>query len=134
MKFKVPQSLVEFDIPDEWWSFAEMQTFEDHGGGYYPYSPVAADRVQVVSLSSVEPPTRSEGVPSFKKYKLVPVLFAFQSPECELPPIAVQRISSPSQYEFRVLNGYHRFYSSVAVGYSKLPIIAAKGATLSIQD
>ncbi len=123
MKFKVPQSSVEFDIPDEWWSFAEMQTFGNHGGEYYPYSPAVADKVQVVSLSNIEPPTRSEGIPSFKKYKLVPVLLAFQSPECELPPVEVQRISSRGQYEFRVLNGYHRFYSSIAVGYSSLPII-----------
>lgn len=122
MKFKVPESCVEFVIPDEWWSFAEMHTFSDHGGDYYTYSH-AHKKVQVVLISSVEPPTRSNGVPSFKKYKLVPVLLAFLSPEGELPPIEVQRISSPSQYEFRVLNGYHRFYSSIAVGYSRLPII-----------
>lgn len=123
MKFQTSKTEVEFEIPGEWWSFAEMHSFRPNGGGFYPYSPALAEGVQVVPLSSIEPPMRSEGVPPFKKYKLVPVLLAFQSPECALPPVEVMRATSSSPYQFRVHNGYHRFYGAVAAGYSKLPVV-----------
>lgn len=123
MKFRTSNSDVEFEIPDEWWSFSEMHSFQPNGGGFYPYPPELAERIQVVPLSSIEPPIRSEGIPPFKKYKLVPVLLAFQSPECALPPVEVERSTSSSQYQFRVRDGYHRFYCSVAARYSKLPVV-----------
>lgn len=54
------------------------------------------------------------------KYKLVPVLMAFQSPECYLPPVELEALAG-EPYRFRVLNGFHRFYASVVVGYASLP-------------
>ncbi|MGH8488341.1 MAG: hypothetical protein ACREXS_05600 [Gammaproteobacteria bacterium] len=123
MKFRTPCTHAEFEISDEWWSFAEMESFRPVGGGFYPYSPVCANLVEVVSLSVVEPPKHDVGVPRFKKYKMVPVLLAFQSPECALPPVEVVRLSESPRYQFRVRNGYHRFYASVAVGYHSLPVV-----------
>jgi hypothetical protein len=35
---------------------------------------------------------RNSGVLPFKKYKMVPILFAFCSPECALPPIEVDAL------------------------------------------
>jgi hypothetical protein len=121
MKFRTPNSL-EFTIPDDWWHFAEMNTFSPNGGGYYPYPFQLAEKVTVVNLTEVEPPKRDDGVPPFKKYKLLPVLFAFQSPECALPPVEATILSGDGKFKYGVLNGYHRYYASVAVGYSKLPI------------
>lgn len=121
MKFRTPSSL-EFIIPDDWWQFAEMSSFSPNGGNYYPYSFQFADTVVVVNLAEVEPPKRNDGVPPFKKYKLLPVLFAFQSPECALPPVEAKVISGDGKFKYCVLNGYHRYYASVAAGYSMLPI------------
>ena len=120
MKFLVPNGNTEFEIPDDWWQFADMSSFKPGPGGYFPYAPNPSGEVRVVALSTVEPPLRASSVPPFKKYKLVPILLAFTSPECAVPPVEVE--PSSGAYSFRVRNGYHRFYASVAVGYYKLPV------------
>jgi hypothetical protein len=122
MRFSTPRNDVEFEIPDEWWTFAEMNAFSTDGGGYYPYPFQCAKSVEIVELVDVEPPSRNDGVPPFKKCKLVPVLLAFTSPECALPPVEVEALSSDGRPRYRVVNGYHRYYASVAAGYTKLPV------------
>ena len=123
MWFETPEADVRFEIPDDWWHFAEMDRFFPNGGGFYPYTLTCVHEIEVVPLSDIEPPIRASGVPPFKKYKLVPVLFAFSSPECALPPVEVSVPASSERYHFKVLNGYHRYYASVAAGYTKLPVV-----------
>jgi hypothetical protein len=118
-RFLIPLMAALFEIPDEWWSFAEMGGFAPSGGGYY--APPPTSDFEVVAVEAVEPPMRNGGVPPFKKYKLVPVLFAFRSPECALPPIEVFS-ASEGPYRFKVRNGYHRYYASIAAGFTKLPV------------
>src|SRR6266849_1607646 len=127
MRFEISATGIGFEIPDDWWSFAEMDSFSPKGGGFYPYkqSDITED-IHVVLLSEIEPPMRNSGVPPFKKYKMVPVLLAFLSPECLLPPVEVQALASSKTHRFKVYNGYHRYYASVAVGYTKLPIVMHK--------
>ena len=69
------------------------------------------------------PPVRANGVPLLRKYKIVPVLLGYLSPECALPPVEVHLSKQPGPYRFTVYNGYHRFYASIAVGYPYLPAI-----------
>ncbi len=121
MIFTTPGSDHTFEIPDDWWQFTDMGLFRPNSSGFYPYN-TTTEPVDLVAIEAVEPPSRKAGIEEFKKYKLVPVLLAFQSPECALPPVLVKRISSPSKYQYYVHNGFHRFFASVAAGYSKLPV------------
>ncbi len=124
MKFRTPRGDVEFAIDDRWWQFAEMDAFLNRRiGDYFPIPVGSAKSACVVEAFDVEPPARSAGVDSLKKYKLVPLLCALQSPECALPPISVARNSAGAPYAYRVTNGFHRFYASVAVGYPKIPVV-----------
>ncbi len=124
MKFRTSPTGVEFDISDEWWILAEMDRFDRRGGRFYYYGGHPnTDRAEVVDLASVEPPTRQVGVPLFRKYKLMPVLFAFTSPECSLPPVKVTCLLEPQVYWFRVTDGLHRYYASAAVGYTGMPVV-----------
>lgn len=124
MRFQTPLRDRSFEIPDEWWLFAEMDGFFDIGSGYYPYDPTRAEaEVHVVELLEIEPPERNPGVELLRKHKLVPVLFALQSPDGELPPVEINIIPSGGRYRFKVYNGYHRYYASVAVGYRYLPVV-----------
>ena len=128
MQFETPVTGTRFEIPDEWWSFADMDSFTLQGGRFYPYHQIMGapgGDVEVVRLAEVEPPLRNEGVPPFKKYKLLQVLFAFQSPEGALPPVEVF-LASSGRYRFKVRNGYHRYYASVAVGFAQLPIVVCQ--------
>ena len=87
------------------------------------YSPYQSSRVvEIVSLSDTEPTRRDAGVISFKKYKMCPVLFAFQLPECALPPVVVEFMSASQAFRYRIVNGFHRFYASVHVGYTHIPV------------
>jgi hypothetical protein len=123
MIFQTPTGIA-FDIPDDWWAFAEMEKFSGIGGGFYFFGGQPNEHLaEVVELRDVEPPTRDTGVALFKKYKLLPILFAFKSPECSLPPVKVERLTLPNGYSYRVTNGVHRYYASAAVGYTKLPVI-----------
>jgi hypothetical protein len=115
MEVSIPGQTNQFEIPDDWWVFAEMEGFRPSGGGYYP--PPAGIDFDVVPIAEVEPPARNQGVRAFDKFRLMPVLFAFRSPECALPA------APGGPYRFKVRNGYHLFYASIAVGYSKIPVI-----------
>jgi len=121
MKFKTPRTGIEFEIPSEWWLFSEADKLNLTNSRFYPY-PISSENTEVVDITEIEPPTRNNGIPAFKKYKLVPVLMAFTSPECELPPVHVVKHST-GEYKYTVANGYHRYYASIAVGYSMLPVL-----------
>jgi hypothetical protein len=115
MLFKTPRHDQVFDIPDAWWHFAVDPAWNP-GSTLYPWCASATD-VQRLLLVDVKPPERDPGIALFKKYKLVPVLMAFQSPECALPPIEVEK-TGDAAFSYCVMNGLHRFYASVAVGYT----------------
>jgi len=119
MQFETPDPGITFEIPDHWWVIADMVDFKPPSAGFYTPS---TSPFEVIELNDVEPPRRSPGVALFKKYKLIPVLFALQSPECKLPLVQVVRIQAPKRYRFIVQNGVHRFYASVAAGFSRLPV------------
>lgn len=110
---------MHYTIPDDWLTFCEMPNWT-RGTDYYPYQSSRA--VEIVSLSDIEPPRRDAGVIPFKKYKMCPVLFAFQSPECALPPVVVEFMSASQAFRYRIVNGFHRFYASVHVGYTHIPV------------
>ncbi len=121
MKFITPRSGVEFEIPDDWWIFSEMDKFSLNKGRFYPYCTKDSN-IEVVDIYEIEPPTRNNNIQPFRKYKLVPLLMAFTSPECALPPVEVVPNKEFETYHFKVKNGYHRYYASIAVGYPMLPI------------
>lgn len=110
---------MDLTIPEDWLAFCDVTNWT-RGSDYYPYPP---DRtVEIVALSDVEPPRRDVGMAPFKKYKMCPVLFAFQSPECSLPPVVVQPLTAGEAFRYRLMDGFHRFYASVHVGYTHIPV------------
>lgn len=54
---------------------------------------------------------------------MVPIVFAFISPECALPPVEVGALTESAACRFKVRNGYLRYYASIAVGYPLLPVV-----------
>jgi hypothetical protein len=123
MQFQTPRGDRFFQIADDWWRFADMGQFSpEDGGGYYPY-PSEVANVHVLPLRDIEPPMRAPGLEPFKKYKLLPVLFAFGSPEGQLPPVHVVASHADPAYPYRLTNGFHRFFASVAAGYTSIPAL-----------
>jgi hypothetical protein len=112
----------EYRIPADWLIFCEIATWQRRSD-LYPWSP-SVTNVERVAIVDIEPPRRDAGMAkAFRKNKLVPVLLAFTSDECALPPIALEQLPPGSPFKYRVTNGFHRFYASRHVGYTSIPAV-----------
>jgi hypothetical protein len=93
MHFETPAPGIVFDIPDNWWAFADVAGFTARSDFY----PPDTSPFEKVALADIRPPACSTGVPLIQKYKLVPVPFAFQSPECSLPLVKLIELPEPGR-------------------------------------
>jgi uncharacterized ParB-like nuclease family protein len=98
-----------------------MHTTYCRVGDFYPFPSNLVDNVEVVDLRVIRPLVRSVGTNGFRKYKMACVLMAFQDPNGALPPIEIRRIESDPNYSYELIDGFHRYYASIAVGYTKIP-------------
>jgi hypothetical protein len=119
--FTVPGSSVEFEVPDDWWQFCDMEAFRP-ATTFYLYSQRDGG-VQTVPIAEVRPPERSAGVVGFHKNRLAPILLAFPSDRCSVPAVPVREFADGGRYRYEVLDGYHRYYASIAAGYTRLPVL-----------
>ena len=120
MVFSVPRSTVRFTIPDDWWQFCDCARFH-RKADFYIYPPELDLHTNVVAIEDVEPPQRDAGTELFKKHRLVPVLLGLQSQQGVVPPVEVL-VQGCGRYKYKVRNGFHRFYGSIALGFPRLPV------------
>ena len=116
MKWKVPNSEVEFEVPDDWWTSAGMENFVP-SSDYYPTKKSSCS--EIVAVEEVDPPLREKGFRN--RESVVEVLIKMRTGE-ELEPIEVRSREKTGTEKYRVKNGFHRLYLSIAIGYPKLPI------------
>ncbi len=125
MRFRLPLLPGEFEIPDEWWAKARMAGFVPLGKTYHSTATAVA-----VPLHEVEPPFRlPEGVldwNGFDRSRLISVLNGFVAAQ-EIAPVSLLFLPSgdfpPAPFRYRVRDGFHRFYASVAAGFECLPAL-----------
>ncbi len=119
MKFIVPHTEYEFSIPDEWWIESGMNNFsqkEDH------YISGSNNKVKIISIEEIKPPLRTNNAFWFRnKESIVPVLKSIANREA-LDPITVWSKEKTKTDRYIVKDGFHKFYASVAAGFSKIPI------------
>lgn len=121
MQFTVPAAGAVFEIPDEWWEEAAIRTFSPRATAYQ-YFARNAEPVQLVSLDHIEPPIRDSGVAGLRRERTVRLLRGFVAGDAiDLVPIDVP--PGLRRFPYRVRDGYHRFYCSVAAGFTHLPCI-----------
>jgi hypothetical protein len=111
-KFNLPGSSIEFEIPDDWWQFCDMEKFRP-ATTFYLYLQRDAG-VETVPTSEVAPPERSAGVVGLHKNRLTPTLLAFTSDRCALPAVSVRELADGGPYRYQVIDVYHRYYASIA--------------------
>lgn len=125
MRFPFPLLPAEFEIPDDWWAEAGMAGFVPTRGSYRS----RADAI-IVRLRDVEPPSRlPECLLDFKGFsrdRMVRVLSGFVT-DAEIEPVTVAMYPPvdlpPAIFRYRVWDGVHRFYASVAAGFEYLPVV-----------
>jgi hypothetical protein len=128
MRFSFPCFPGEFEIPTEWWREAGMEGFTPTAATY-----LSTTATGTIPLRNIEPPVRFPECPQdgggFKRESMVSVLRGISSGS-DIEPVPLIVLPSfpefavprpPRPFDFRVYNGYHRFYASVAAGFSCLP-------------
>jgi hypothetical protein len=127
MRFRFPLLPAEFEIPDAWWSDAGMTAF---GPGAPSYRCTPHPNVIAVLLREIEPPFRNPGVlrdwQGFDRARMIRVLGGMAT-GAEMPPVPVVALppadDPAAPFAWRVCDGFHRFYASVAAGFEMLPVV-----------
>jgi hypothetical protein len=125
MRFSFPLLPAEFELPDSWWADAGMAAF-CLGAPSYRSSPDAL----AVPLREVEPPSRNPEVMcdwrGFDRARMIRVLGGMAT-GAEMPPVSVVALppadDPAAPFAWRVCDGFHRFYASVAAGFEMLPVV-----------
>ena len=121
MRFPMPHYPCEFEIPDDW--------LREAGAiGFTPITTSYRSRpgTTLVPLTAIEPVPRlvKKDFRGFERNRLIRLLQGFVSAD-EIEPVPLSELPllefAPTPYRFRVRNGFHRFYASIAVGYEHLP-------------
>jgi hypothetical protein len=121
MRFAFPRYPAEFEIPDDWWIEAGMSQFVPQQRQAY------RSRAETFALDEIEPAFRTDPLDcnGFVRSRMVAILRGFVD-DSELPPICLLVI--PPRYEwpnnpfkYRVIDGVHRFYASIAAGFNCVP-------------
>jgi hypothetical protein len=124
MRYPMPHFSCEFEIPDDWIAEAGAQAFS-RGTAAYRTSAQACD----TPLTEVEPPPRLAHVHlswrGLDRDRFVRVLnwMVLGVPIEPVPVVEMPFVDlGSSPYKFRVRDGVHRFYASIAAGFTHLPL------------
>ena len=126
MRFAMPHYPCDFEIPDEWWSEADMVGFKPTDVAYRS-STLAA----LIELTQIEPMPRlietKNDFHGLDRARLIDVLKKIVRGD-EIYPVPVFELRvfdefTASPYLYRIRDGYHRFYGSIAAGFSHLPVV-----------
>lgn len=116
MRFRIPNCHDSFEIPDEWWEASDME-------GYIPKSAhYRTDQTSsmIVPIAEIEPPRRANGLWFRNRDTVVDLLQGIRY-GVALPPIEVWSKGKRSTI-YSVRDGFHRFYLSIAVGFTEIPL------------
>jgi len=111
-----------FTLLASWWTESGMEGFERRSKSY---RFAAAPNISLVALEDIAPMKMDDrlhlGHGGFSRRRMTEVLRAIASDRA-LPPIeVVEPWHSP--YKYVIGGGVHRFYGSVAAGFSQIPIV-----------
>jgi hypothetical protein len=113
---------IGFDIPDDWLSRSGLLTtarLRDH----FAPAPDEHRETRLLDLLTVTSPVRNPGVRWFDEKRMLRILDGIICDQ-PMPPIEVdQPPGNPLPY--RVRDGFHRYYVSVAAGLRRIPAVPA---------
>jgi len=118
MRYVIPGTKTEFEIPDEWLRSAGMEHFVPNAEHYYTDLRACSD---VVLLEEIEPPLRT-GEFWFRNRESVVEVFNKMRAGENLEPIEVWSRHKKNSAKLIVRDGFHRFYLSIAAGYQRIPV------------
>jgi len=116
---------LKIELPDSWWAEAEMAGFVPQRRAFRP-DRRAERGVEVfeASIEDVAPLERAPGVGIFNdnaqataRERVVRILRDFRE-DVEIWPIHLVKLAPGAKFRYRIGHGSHRFYCSLAAGFS----------------
>ena len=118
MKFKVPEHELTFEIPDDWWESANLAGYSSKSSHYN----TDLTYIEIVAIKDITPPLRDGGLVWFRdRETVVRLLYEIKNNKA-IEPIEVWNKEKSNLDKYIVYDGFHRFYLSIAMGYTKIPI------------
>jgi hypothetical protein len=117
-----------FPLLAAWWVEAGMNDFQRETEAY-AHSVYPA--VQLIALTDIEPPLLGPGRArltdsGFDYDRMMLILRGIASKRI-IPPVQMTDQQQQGEYRYKVYDGWHRFYASVAAGFPCLPTVTVSG-------
>ena len=125
---KLTHHELQIELLDAWWTEAGM-------GGFVPtskaYRTDGGCSTQEVSISDIGPVIRCNGVGTFRKdidneiparERVLKILRGFRQGSA-IPPVEVEEWKYSSTHRYKLTNGTHRLYCSLAAGFTHVPAV-----------
>lgn len=122
MQFSINR--VAFDVPDEWWQETGMTGFTPRASSYRPAVRPGQDYT-LVPIAQFDPPRRTPPYPLIFRTQSLAILRGFAT-DAAIPPVTAEKLST-GPYSVMLREGFHRFYLSVAAGFTHMPVIFILG-------
>ena len=127
---KVKHHELEFELDCAWWTEAGMEKFAPLTRAYVAKSSQTDGRSIIeVPIEDVRAVSRKPGIGIFNdnedstaRERVVRILGGFVSGE-KIRPVEVKCEPPESPYRYKLHDGTHRFYCSLAAGFSHVPAV-----------
>ena len=121
---------MHFDVPDEWWDEAGMVGFIPSTNAYATdFNHFPDCKVRVIAIQDVSPVLRNLSAGIFTddeeasaRERVGRILRGFKS-GAAIPPVEIVNANPGDEYAYKLVNGAHRFYCSLAAGYTHVPTV-----------
>jgi hypothetical protein len=119
---------LKIELPDSWWAEARMADFVPRARAFRP-DRCAERGVEIfeVKIEEVAPLQRAPGVGIFNDNKeetarerVLRILRKFRA-DAEIRPIRLTKLAPGGVFRYEIADGSHRFYCSLAAGFSHVP-------------
>lgn len=129
MRYLMPNYPCEFEIPDGWLADAGIDGFIPTASAYRSTAEATP-----VPLREIEPPYRTSQTPKdwcgFDRTRFVAVMNGIVT-GAEIEPVPLIELPAGdfpflAPYRYRVRDGFHRFYASIAAHFDCLPATILK--------
>ena len=121
---------LQIELDDTWYTEAEMDGFVPLTRTYLVNADAANGRKLFdIRIDEVRPVKRNPGVGIFNdnqeasaRERVVSILRGFRTGSA-IPPVEIVLEPPDSQFRYRLIAGVHRFYCSLAAGFSHVPAV-----------
>ena len=121
---------LSFEVSDEWWAEAGMPSFVPSSQSYL-VDVQKFPNCCYVRIDDVVPVKRQLSHVIFNddqdtgltaRQRVINILRGFVNSSM-LPPVEIVKLSAPSSHPYKLTHGAHRFYLSLAAGFTHVPAI-----------